>query len=135
MEARLLWLENVGPQRAAGGKDWIITNGTGIAISQAQIPQVPLPLFTVDSDRRNLIEDLTAVLAKPPFCIAKPGWSSWFVETVAEKGFLLLIKFARQVHHIGEIEHGYCSGRVWGPMASVIIVRSSVVQSQATGEA
>lgn len=91
MEARLLWLENVGPQRAADRKDWIIANGTGIAISQAQIPQEPPPLFAVDSNRRNLIEDLTAMLAKLPFRIAEPGWSSWFVETVAEKVFLLLI--------------------------------------------
>ena len=135
MEARLLWLENVGPQRAADRNDWIIANGTGIAVSQAQIPQVPPPLFAVDSDKRHLIEDLTAMLAKPPFRSAEPGWSSWFVETVAEKGFLLLIKSGRQLHHIGKIEHGYCSGRVWGPMASVIIVRSSVVRSQATGEA
>ena len=135
MEARLLCLESVGPQRPDYRRDWIIANGTGIPISQAQTPQVPAPLFTADGDRKYLIEELTAMLAELPFCFAERGWSSWFLESMAEKEFLLLIKFGRQLHHIGEIEHGYCSGRVWGPMVSVIIVRSSVVQSQATGEA
>ena len=139
MEARLLCLENVGTPREDFRRGWVIANGTGIAISQAQIPQMPAPLYTADGDRTHLIQELTAVLAEAPFCVAEPGYSQWFVGRIAKEMFLLLTKFGRQLHHIGKIERGYCSGQLGVQMASVIIVRTILARgvqlSQAMGKA
>ena len=55
-----------------------------MAISQAQIPIAPTPLFTATSDSQSLIEYLTAIMAKRVFAVAEPGWSEWFVEKLVE---------------------------------------------------
>ena len=68
------------------------------------------------------------MLASPPFCFAEPGYSKWCVWTTAKEMFLFLIKLGRQLHHIGKIERGYCSGQLGAQMAGVIIVRSSIAK-------
>lgn len=81
MEARLLCLEksqlpaNLDYRR----RTWLITNGTGMPISQANIPTTLEPLFTTDITRRGLIEYLTATMAERVFANPKPGWSEWYV--------------------------------------------------------
>ena len=86
MEARLLCLEQTGPLGAHHHKTWLIANGTGVAITQAQIPTPPPPLYTIDSGRRELIDYLTAKMAEYPFTIdAESGWSDWFVGKHAER--------------------------------------------------
>ena len=128
MEARFLYLENVGTRLADGRIPWKIVNGNGVPISQAQTLQAPPRLFAADSDKRHIIECLTDILATWSFS-AEPGWSKWYVGMYGDEIMLLLIRFGnRQLHHIGDIDFGY---------ASAIIVRNSVtggVPSSQTSE-
>ena len=81
MEARLLCLEKRdNSTMVSDGRSWLITNGTGVAISQAHILTAPTPLCTATGDSLRLIEFLTTAMAESVFAVAEPGWSEWFVE-------------------------------------------------------
>ena len=83
MEARLLCLE--GTRTGSGwSRTWLIANGTGVPVSQGQVPTTPPPIIAADTDRRTLIHYLTAEMAQPQFSVAEPGWSKWFVGTFVE---------------------------------------------------
>lgn len=79
MEARLLCLENTVQPEADFRKTWVIANGSGTPISQGQVPAAPPPLLIANGATAAVIQDLTAILAKPAFAFAQPGWSNWFV--------------------------------------------------------
>ena len=123
MEARFLYLENVGTRSADGRIPWKIVNGNGVPISQAQTLQAPPPLFAADSNKRHLIECLTDMLATWTFS-AERGWSKWYVGMYGDEIVLLLIRSGtRQLHHIGDIKGGSTA-----PVSSAIIVRVSVIR-------
>ena len=89
MEAKLLYLErlehgssNVPPPQLDLQCQWKITNCVGVRISSAHVPTAPPPFTTKDATTGQLIQDLTTILAKEPFCIAEPGWSRWFVDVL-----------------------------------------------------
>ncbi len=132
MEGKLFYLERTGPPGRDNRSSWYTVNGTGVLISQAQIPQAPPPLFTIERDRIDLLNHLTTVLTRA----AEPGGSPWCVWILTKQtGFFLLINLGRQLHHIGEIKNGYCSGGTWAPMVSVIVVRHRVVEGVQTSQA
>ena len=79
MEAKLLSLQDRG-----NNEGWTITNGTGVLISQAQVPRKLLTLFTTDPVRRQIVGEMTKMLAEPSFNIVEQGWSAWFVRDVEE---------------------------------------------------
>lgn len=83
MEARLLCLEK-GRLMPTSPPTWRITNGTGVAISEAHIRPGPTTLVTINKDSRSLIEYLTTAMAQREFAAAEPGWSKWLVETSVE---------------------------------------------------
>ena len=83
MEARLLCLEK-GRLMPTSPPTWLITNGTGVAISEAHIRPGPTTLVTINKDSRSLIEYLTTAMARIAFAVAEPGWSKWLVETSVE---------------------------------------------------
>ena len=84
MEAKLLYLEFTDGR-------WNTVNDPGVPISQAQASQAPPSLFTADSQKRELIEYLTAKLTDSFSYGAEIGWSRWFVGIFTGKMVLLLI--------------------------------------------
>ena len=79
MEARLLCLEGTRTPGVWNSYTWSMANGTGVTISQGQIPTAPPPIFAPDKNRRDLINYLTAQMTQYSFAVAEPGWSKWFV--------------------------------------------------------
>ena len=85
MEARLLCVEKpllVDPSR----ETWLITNGSGVPVSQAQVPTAPPSLSAPNPDNvtRPLVHYLTTEIANGMFAVAEHGWSKWFVEKMVE---------------------------------------------------
>ena len=84
MEARLIYLERTDNGGVANRQTWSIANGMGVPISQAHVQTTPSPLFTVDGNRRALIDYLTVAIARGVLAFVEPGWSEWFVEKSVE---------------------------------------------------
>ena len=77
MEARLLYLE-----KSRSRETWLITNGSGVPVSQAQVPTAPPSLSTPYQDNvtRSLVHYLTTEIANGRLAFIEHGWSKWFVE-------------------------------------------------------